>query len=128
MDNDTVISISEDENEDDDDSDSVDDDDWNDEEVMQRVIQLSKLESAGTGGENSKDGVDVGAEDGDARQEIVQLVGFVEGVRQLLDLRIKFLVLSGPVSVSCLSCYIFTWTKAPMLATIAKVRITISAP
>ena len=55
MDNDTVISISEDENEDDDDSDSVDDDDWNDEEVMQRVIQLSKLESAGTGGENSKD-------------------------------------------------------------------------
>ena len=48
MDNDTVISISEEENEDDElnDSDSVDDDEWNDEEVLKRVIQLSKLESA----------------------------------------------------------------------------------
>ena len=54
-------------------------------------VQLSKGVDGHDGGENSKDGVDVGPEHGDARQEIVQLVGFVEGVRQLLDLRI-FLV------------------------------------
>ena len=57
MDCDTVISISEEEDEDDErsDSDSVDDDEWNDEEVLKRVIQLSKLESAEAGSENSKD-------------------------------------------------------------------------
>ena len=41
-------------------------------------VQLSKWVDGDDGGENSKDGVDVGAEHGDARQEIVQLVGFVE--------------------------------------------------
>ena len=88
-------------------------------------VQLSKGVDGHDGGENSKDGVDVGPEHGDARQEIVQLVGFVEGVRQLLDLRKNISCLSRPVQ-SHLSY--FTWTKAPMLATIAKLRITISAP
>ena len=41
-------------------------------------VQRSKWVDGDDGGENSKDGVDVGAEHGDARQEIVQLVGFVE--------------------------------------------------
>ena len=38
------------------------------------------------GGQHAEDGVDVGAEHGDVGKKIVELVGLVEGVGQLLNL------------------------------------------
>ena len=45
------------------------------------------IQNGHQGGQHAEDGVDVGAEHGDVGQEIVELVGFVERVGQLLNLK-----------------------------------------
>ena len=45
-----------------------------------------RIQDRHQGGQHAEDGVDVGAEHGDVGQEIVELVGLVEGVGKLLNL------------------------------------------
>ena len=74
------------------------------EDTLDVQLPGDRVKDAHQGREDAEDGVDVRPEHGDVRQEVVQLVGLVERVRQLLDLN-QSIILSSLSSFKVLRVF-----------------------